>query len=154
GITRHIPDEELRALLISGRSPAEICDEMKRRCYQRGAEENLTAVIVNVGTPKFEGVGDEERTLSFDRFEAETETPPPPAAASETTTRCTPAARIAFPAPGEAQAQAAAAPARTSTGRSVLRFFVFLLFLAVAVGAFYGGIKYQEQQAKLAATAQ
>src|SRR5438270_7214627 len=41
GITRHIPDNELRQVLMSAASPAELCEEMKRRCYQRGAEDNL-----------------------------------------------------------------------------------------------------------------
>src|SRR6266850_2535629 len=43
GITRHIPDNELRDLLLSGQSVEAICAEMKDRCYQRGAEDNLTA---------------------------------------------------------------------------------------------------------------
>src|ERR1700681_1167177 len=46
GITRHIPDSELRELLQSGHNPEAICADMKERCYQRGAEDNLTAVIV------------------------------------------------------------------------------------------------------------
>src|SRR5437016_9978513 len=54
GITRHIPDNELRELMTSDGTPAQLCEEMKRRCYQRGADDNLTAVIVQVGTPKFE----------------------------------------------------------------------------------------------------
>src|SRR5947209_8017183 len=49
GITRHIPDKELRELLNSPQSVEEVCAEMKRRCYERGAEDNLTALIVRVG---------------------------------------------------------------------------------------------------------
>src|SRR6266850_2069388 len=49
GITRHIPDNEIRELLLSGRNAEAICAEMKDRCYQRGAEDNLTAVIVQLG---------------------------------------------------------------------------------------------------------
>src|SRR5205807_3939224 len=64
GITRHLPDHELRALLVSGQSPEVICAEMKERCYQRGAEDNLTAVIVQFGTPKYDpATADEEPTL-------------------------------------------------------------------------------------------
>jgi protein phosphatase len=52
GITRHIPDSELRELLSNTRMTLdEVCGEMKRRCYERGAEDNLTAVIVRVGAP-------------------------------------------------------------------------------------------------------
>src|SRR5947209_18701640 len=49
GITRHLPDNELRELLNSPQSVEEVCAEMKRRCYERGAEDNLTALIVRVG---------------------------------------------------------------------------------------------------------
>jgi serine/threonine protein phosphatase PrpC len=49
GITRHIQDDEIRELLGSRMSLEEVCDEMKRRCYERGAEDNLTAVVVRVG---------------------------------------------------------------------------------------------------------
>jgi serine/threonine protein phosphatase PrpC len=56
GITRHIPDDEIKELLLSGQDIDEVCAEMKKRCYERGAEDNLTAVIVRVG--------DLERTIS------------------------------------------------------------------------------------------
>ncbi|MDQ1611176.1 MAG: family protein phosphatase [Pyrinomonadaceae bacterium] len=49
GITRHIPDEELNTLLNGGDSLNATCEEMKRLCYERGAEDNLTAVIIRVG---------------------------------------------------------------------------------------------------------
>ena len=48
GITRHIDDFQLRELLIYKDTPANICDRMKQICYERGAEDNLTAVIVHV----------------------------------------------------------------------------------------------------------
>lgn len=48
GITRHIDDFQLRELLISKETPANITQMMKRICYERGAEDNLTAVIVRI----------------------------------------------------------------------------------------------------------
>jgi protein phosphatase len=48
GITRHITDFEIRELLFSNASPADICQRMKVLCYERGAEDNLTAVIVKI----------------------------------------------------------------------------------------------------------
>lgn len=150
GITRHIPDGELRDLLTSGQSPHNICEEMKRRCYGRGAEDNLTAVIIQVGTPKFEAATmDPERTASFDAREAPTEIPPPPASAPESGVRLTPASRIAFPGPAEAAVEEAAAVAATEQsgrGRGVFRFVVFLLFVAIGAAAFYGGMVYQRQK--------
>lgn len=49
GITRHIPDHELRQLLITHDDLATLCGELKRVCFERGAEDNLTAVVVRVG---------------------------------------------------------------------------------------------------------
>ncbi len=51
GITRHLPDAELSAVLRDSDSLDAACAEMKRRCFERGAEDNLTAVIVRVGSP-------------------------------------------------------------------------------------------------------
>lgn len=48
GITRHIPDTELQDLMAAGETPAAICEQLKSICYERGAEDNLTAVIVQV----------------------------------------------------------------------------------------------------------
>ncbi|HMM81396.1 MAG TPA: protein phosphatase 2C domain-containing protein [Pyrinomonadaceae bacterium] len=50
GVTRHIPDKEL-AQILSGDDPNEICRIIKETCYQRGAEDNLTAVVI-----KYDGV--------------------------------------------------------------------------------------------------
>lgn len=49
GITRHIPDHELRHLLITYEDLTTLCGEFKRICFERGAEDNLTAVVVRVG---------------------------------------------------------------------------------------------------------
>jgi protein phosphatase len=72
GITRHLPDEELSTLLRGGESLDAACAEMKRRCFERGAEDNLTAVVVRVGapayTPRRDASADEdERTLLTER---------------------------------------------------------------------------------------
>ena len=48
GITRHITDLEIRDLLLANSPPDDICARMKEICYSRGAEDNLTAVIVNI----------------------------------------------------------------------------------------------------------
>lgn len=46
GITRHVPDAELSTIFSSGAQPQLICEHLKELCYSRGAEDNLTAVIV------------------------------------------------------------------------------------------------------------
>ncbi|HEX4948323.1 MAG TPA: protein phosphatase 2C domain-containing protein [Blastocatellia bacterium] len=49
GITRHIPDDELETILKSGHHPNNICARLKEICFTRGAEDNLTAVLVDCG---------------------------------------------------------------------------------------------------------
>jgi PPM family protein phosphatase len=146
GITRHIPDPELRDLLRSGMDLEALCAELKQRCYQRGAEDNLTAVVVQVGKPAFQTV-DAERTVdAYIPALARTR----PDVPEEPRTVLTPASRIAFPGgPPASQSEAAVASAQQTPsggGHPVLRFIVFLLFLAVAGGAFYGGIRYQKSR--------
>ena len=146
GITRHIPDNELRILLLSAQNPDAICAQMKERCYERGAEDNLTAVIVQVGTPKYDAVAaGEEPTTTPDPIAS----PSGIASSTPVETRLTPPSRIAFPGPATSQSAPTSVSARASSqpsggGHPVRRFFVFLLFLAVAGGAFFGGMRYQK----------
>ncbi|MBC7929554.1 MAG: serine/threonine-protein phosphatase [Rubrivivax sp.] len=68
GITRHIPDTELTSVLQNSPSLSDACEEMKRRCFERGAEDNLTAVLVRVGgAVKYADASDEEATLIRER---------------------------------------------------------------------------------------
>jgi protein phosphatase len=85
GITRHINDFEIRELLLVNAAPADICAKMKEICYSRGAEDNLTAVIVNVFRAAEENIQDlptimpnaaeEEATVATARAPV-SETPP------------------------------------------------------------------------------
>ncbi|HJR07267.1 MAG TPA: Stp1/IreP family PP2C-type Ser/Thr phosphatase [Pyrinomonadaceae bacterium] len=76
GITRHLPDEEISKLLRGGDSLDAACAEMKRLCYERGAEDNLTAVVVRVGaqaratTQATAATDEDERTLLTERTTA------------------------------------------------------------------------------------
>src|SRR5436190_14828847 len=49
GITRHISDGEIRQLLVLNEDLERVCAELKQRCYERGAEDNLTVIVVRVG---------------------------------------------------------------------------------------------------------
>ena len=147
GITRHLTDNELHELLTSGRNPNELCEEMKRRCYQRGAEDNLTAVVVQVGTPPFEAADlEEETTVSRERFSETLDIDAAPAA--EPPSSLVPPSRIAFPATAVPQRVQTTSIAQSKSGgaRAVLRFFVFLLFVGGVAAAFYGGMIYQRQR--------
>jgi serine/threonine protein phosphatase PrpC len=181
GITRHIPDSEIRDLLVSTPDLESICAEMKRRCYERGAEDNLTAVVVRVGSYVPDPMFDDERTVLSSR-PAELATTSP--GLSETAPMDSPAMQVAAapiiqPAPAAAVPLPVPPPASTlppppvgennahetnpvlslnSGSQAVKRkggagraFLLVLLFAAVAAGAFYGGTYYQRQQAQSAA---
>src|SRR5438552_2349623 len=46
GVNSHIGDPEIRDILASGAEPPEIASQIRALCYERGAEDNLTAVLV------------------------------------------------------------------------------------------------------------
>ncbi|MEO5859815.1 MAG: protein phosphatase 2C domain-containing protein [Pyrinomonadaceae bacterium] len=50
GITRHIEDAELERLFNDEIEPHALCEQMRSICYSRGAEDNLTAVVVRVSS--------------------------------------------------------------------------------------------------------
>ncbi len=72
GITRHIPDEELREILRSENDTYNISEQLKKLCYERGAEDNLTAVVVKISE------ADKTQTSDFADFEEETVAAPRP----------------------------------------------------------------------------
>lgn len=49
GITRHVNDAELTELMRAHLHPQKFCTQLKDLCYERGAEDNLTAVVVDFG---------------------------------------------------------------------------------------------------------
>ncbi|MCO6509313.1 MAG: protein phosphatase 2C domain-containing protein [Aridibacter famidurans] len=78
GVTRHIDDGELRELLINAPDEMSLCQTIKDICYERGAEDNLTAVVVRAEAQFPEGfdmdgdlAGDEEETIATARPEEE-----------------------------------------------------------------------------------
>ena len=163
GITRHIPDHELRQLLLVHDDLATLCAELKDRCFERGAEDNLTAVVVRVGSKisADRRAEDLEKTMS-----PETEpvaaiasiqspkptVPTPPAEPS--IPALVPASRTAFPSerpPDQLPASQienrleVAPPAHKKGGieRMMTRFLMLVLILGALAGAFYGGRKYK-----------
>ena len=70
GVTRHIPDDELRTILIEENDNFIICQTIKRLCYERGALDNLTAVVVSIS----QSVNEDFATSSevFDDLEQDT----------------------------------------------------------------------------------
>lgn len=153
GITRHISDNELRQLMVISKSLDELCSELKRRCYERGAEDNLTVIAVRVGEQLHAGErsADLEPTIT-------PETTPVYAAqsgngASHADTAFLPASRIAFPGPTEQSAPAptmvreplnVAEPKATGSGAGRL-FAVLIVLVLVGAAAFYAGARYKER---------
>lgn len=76
GITRHVTDQEIKGVLTFGGDPAEVCEYLKSLCYERGAEDNLTAVVVKVTSSQSAAasivpplvVEHEEPTIATPRF--------------------------------------------------------------------------------------
>jgi serine/threonine protein phosphatase PrpC len=153
GITRHISDNELRQLMVVSNNLDDLCSELKRRCYERGAEDNLTVIAVRVGEHLQAGErsADLEPTIT-------PETTPVYAAQSgngsaHADTTFLPASRIAFPGPTEQSTPAAAPfvreplnvadpkPSGSGAGRLVAGLVVLLLL----AGAFYAGARYKER---------
>lgn len=58
GITLHVSNDEITRLLRSGQPPQAICERLKELCYEGGAEDNLTAIVVDFGVRA--GVGSAE----------------------------------------------------------------------------------------------
>ncbi|MBO0861343.1 MAG: protein phosphatase 2C domain-containing protein [Chloracidobacterium sp.] len=53
GVTRHVTDEEIARLMKNGQPPQTICERLKKLCYQGGAEDNLTAIVVDFGARQY-----------------------------------------------------------------------------------------------------
>lgn len=156
GITRHIPDYELRQLLILNEDLPTLCTVLKERCYERGAEDNLTAVVVRVGS----AISARARSAEMDEtLTPEAEVVPTVAAARRMEAQdaaapaFVPASRKAFPAVAfgaaepvnfEASDSESRRPAEKSSGGGFAgRFILFLLVLGALAAAFYGGRKYK-----------
>ena len=155
GITRHISDNEIRQLLVLNSSLEEICNELKRRCYERGAEDNLTVVVVRVGErlDADDRLAELEPTISPETPAAYSPQPngQPIAATAQNEGSFIPASRIAFPGPASDAAAVqerlnVADPAvQRSGGSGAAKFFGFLLVLAVIAAAFYAGARFKER---------
>ena len=165
GITRHIPDHELRQLLLVTDDLSKLCEELKARCFERGAEDNLTAVVVRVGQKISADLRAEdlERTISpettpaaaVSNDDADEATITTPAIATAAAT-LQPASRTAFPtlennepapvAPIPARMEIAPPPTPEKKGgieRTMTRFLLLVLVMGALAGAFYAGRKYK-----------
>jgi hypothetical protein len=158
GITRHVSDNEIRQLLVLNNDLGEVCRELKRRCYERGAEDNLTVVIVRVGEPVLteDRMAELEPTITPETQQvyAMQDTMPPAVAGSQSNGShdgsYAGGSRIAIPAAAAAAETShgtlnVAAPQRASGGSGFTRVLGVLFVLLLLAGAFYAGARYKER---------
>ena len=155
GITRHISDNEIRQLLVINNDLDEVCRELKRRCYERGAEDNLTVVVIRVG----KAVHADERLTELEPT-ITPESQPVYAAAqnggqqtvagTQSNGSYVSGSRIAIPATA-AQMEAnhstlnVADPQTRRSGSGMARVLGALLVLLLLAGAFYAGARFKER---------
>ncbi|HKC63744.1 MAG TPA: PP2C family serine/threonine-protein phosphatase [Pyrinomonadaceae bacterium] len=162
GITRHIPDNEIRELLTRIPKLEDVCAEMKRRCYERGAEDNLTAVIVRVGQSAKAVPYDDEQTLISTRADLSTtidsplsqpqnlaQPPPdPPAAPVQTVQPSLPPPPVIERTAPPANPVLAVEPRKGKRLRGGARdILVLIVILGIGIATFYVGMYYQRQRA-------
>ncbi len=153
GITRHVPDNEIRQLMVVSDNLDDLCNELKRRCFDRGAEDNLTVVAIRVGEHlrANERLADLEPTIS-----PETERVYAVQSGNGSATADTafmPASRIAFPGPASEPAPVtplAAEPLNVAEPNTVRgggggRALLFVLVLLLLGAAFYAGARFKER---------
>jgi len=155
GITRHVSDNEIRQLLITNDDLESVCSKLKERCYERGAEDNLTVVIVRVGAriPSTNRLEELEPTITPETESVNALKPNlQQSFVGSTSDVFVPASRIAFPDVAAAQGperthESLSIPAETGSraGGSFLRLVGALFFLALLAGAFYAGARYKDR---------
>ena len=156
GITRHVSDNELRQLMVVSNNLDDLCSELKRRCYERGAEDNLTVIAIRVGEHLKAGErsADLEPTITPESTPVYAVESGNGSAPADTTFM--PASRIAFPGPpaGTVEQAAPVATVRseplnvaepTPQGSSAGRVLALVVVLLLLAGAFYAGARYKER---------
>ena len=133
GITRHIPDPGLREILSSEFHPQEICDLLKAQCYREGADDNLTAVVVDFGEATYRSV--ESSTASLPPPASRIEVDLRPQSASISTSSTDPASGADSITPTEPEGSSSV-PVNAG-GNNLIRN-VTVLVIVVAIGILIG----------------
>lgn len=155
GITRHIPDGEIASVIGGSSDLGSACEELKRLCFERGAEDNLTAVLVRVGGAGETPISpDDERTIIAERAAAA-------GAAPTLLTRPFDDKRVKdtiVPSGNPPEDEAAKSDTKSEKGTTVATngkrksgvgtLFAVLFFVLAAAGAgFLGGMLYERRNA-------
>lgn len=152
GIYRHIPDEELARVLAEHKDPQRAADELKRIVHQRGADDNLTAVVVQMGRARQTPIIAIDDGMPLSRDQSTTGALSVRAAAVSQAQARAGRIQVHFnreqptadgPERGlERQGDIEATNAHGWSGSRVLMYT--LLLLVVVAGAFYGGLRASE----------
>lgn len=138
GIYRHLSDEELARVLAEHKDPQRAADELKRIVHQRGADDNLTAVVVQLGRAR------QSPIISIDdglpRKRATTAEGGRASAASQSRAA---GGRIEVDfssrRSGTGETTRSAEPSERRQGGSRVLMYTLLILVLIA-GAFYGGL--------------
>ena len=153
GITRHVSDSEIRQLMVLDDDLDSVCKQLKERCYERGAEDNLTVVVVRVGNriTAEQRMGELEPTVTPEaelvsalRLNGQSTD-----GGARNQNAFVPPSRIAFPGPESGQSVVATPRIQIeehkSRGGSALRVLGFFFVLILLAGAFYAGARFKER---------
>lgn len=170
GVTRHLSDAEIQHILAAAATLEAACEQIKTLCFERGAEDNLTAVVARFGADVRQPVEDDERTLLSARPGRVAEEAPAAIGAAAGAATGTTILRRPFDDIGASDAASLTAPPQTKTrvtysadenptngagerqtdapprksSGGVLRSLLVLLLAAgLAALAFFGGMRYQ-----------
>ena len=142
GVYRHLSDDEIARILAEHKDPQRAADELKRIVHQRGADDNLTAVVVQMGRARQTPIISIDDGMPKDRDHQTGGARTAPAPAGRI--------RVEFNRDQDESArrlerqvsnEATASYPRAGT-RSVSRVLMYtLLVLVLLAGAFYGGLR-------------
>ncbi len=134
GITRHITESEIEGFLQSDQHPRALCLAFKDLCYKRGAEDNLTAIVVDVGKRKYateqKKLGEVIAPPDGSRFRIDVSKPQRVATAGEVVAEPAPEPEPDDRGTGKGTSQ----PASSGSGASFSWLIVALLSIALIAG--------------------
>jgi len=138
GIYRHMSDEEIARVLAEHKDPQRGADELKRIVHQRGADDNLTAIVVQLGRARHAPI------LSIDDGLPKSGKRSVSAGASAAAPVPSRRIQVDFnrtsPDFDERAAQAERYETKTQEPKSRVVMYT-LLVLVLMAGAFYGGLR-------------
>jgi protein phosphatase len=136
GIYRHLSDEEIARVLSEHKEPQRAADELKRIVLQRGADDNLTAVVVQVGRAR------QSPIIAIDDGLPRKNSTGARAAASAQQPDGKGRIEVEFTKRRfENEEPSAGSEEQTRSGRGSRIVMYVLLVLVLIAGAFYGGLR-------------